>query len=309
MPTGIQQLPDGVLESIFGLLDPTGSRPPALVRLGAQSTLPVVLREGWEPRVTACQPAEAASARRTAGSGAATASDACAVKGWVALCSAGCPVACRHRTVPLVCQRWNQAAHSPPLLRSLSASIDGHSGKRFRRRLQSLCGWLRQVSAAHVRELRLTVQPRGPRLSVKRHRRLTEQQLQDCAAELADSLAACSRLEALDLSLGFEYDLSRCVAPLHSLRRLDTDALSGCDAVRLSESLGHLTALEHLRLDVGEELDIDWQDPSIHLPPFLTSLEVANDAGIETRFSMDLMFPDQVSLATQQTVQSLKLGQ
>ncbi|EFN52654.1 hypothetical protein CHLNCDRAFT_54290 [Chlorella variabilis] len=199
-----------------------------------------------------------------------------------------------HRTVPLVCQRWNQAAHSPPLLRSLSASIDGHSGKRFRRRLQSLCGWLRQVSAAHVRELRLTVQPRGPRLSVKRHRRLTEQQLQDCAAELADSLAACSRLEALDLSLGFEYDLSRCVAPLHSLRRLDTDALSGCDAVRLSESLGHLTALEHLRLDVGEELDIDWQDPSIHLPPFLTSLEVANDAGIETRFSMDLMFPVQI---------------
>ena len=172
-----------------------------------------------------------------------------------------------------MCQRWNQAARSPPLLRCLSASIDG--GDCFLPRLHSLCGWLRQVSVAHVRKLRLTVQPPWALVYVKRVCSLPEQQLQDCAAELADSLAACSSLETLDLSLGFDYDLSSWVVPLHSLRRLNTYALVNCEIVTLSESLGHLTALEHLGLDVGEYLDLERQDPSIRLPPFLTSLEVA----------------------------------
>ena len=168
--------------------------------------------------------------------------------------------------------------------------------------------WLRQVSAAHVQELRLTVERLWPESPAELHFDLSVQQLQDCVAELADSLAACSRLETLELSLGFNYDLSRCLAPLHSLRRLDTHALNWYTSVTLSESLGHLTALEHLRLDVGQYLDLERQDRSVRLPPFLTSLEIFRDSRIESNVYMDLMFPVQVCLATQQAVQSWKRG-
>ena len=167
-----------------------------------------------------------------------------------------CSLARRHRVLPLVCQRWRQLVHSPPLLETVEVYFDYED--ILLQRLRSLCEWLLRHAAPHVRQLELTALSHvGP-----------EDQA-EAAAMLSGMLVACNRLTHLGLKVSeMDVPVGAWLAALSGLRSLRIASLS---PVRVTAQLHTLTALTRLDL-AGSGTVIA---PQARLPPSVSTLLLA----------------------------------
>ena len=148
------------------------------------------------------------------------------------------PRSCRHRALPLVCQRFWRLVNSPQLLASISLVLEREP---WVPRLRALCHWLLLRAAGCVRRLRLeALQYVG-----------TEQEAGEAealATAIAMACAAGGGLEQLELLGGL--CLGTCsswLVALRGLRRLSLQC-SEHGYVAVTASLEALSSLQELHL-------------------------------------------------------------
>ena len=178
-----------------------------------------------------------------------------------------CPIApCRHRALPLVCRRFEDLVHSPPLLASVELDVGQDSDDRVLPRWRSFFQWLTLRAAGHVQHLELDAEPAG---------NAPAEDSDEILCMIAAGVTACCTGGGLaDLQLyytGIHVRLGGSVAALRGLTRLSV-AVQEEAQLDLAASLHTLRRLQHLEL-CGSPMQ-PWH-PEVRLPASLTKLQLA----------------------------------